>query len=45
VEIRVLRERTGALLEHQPQRLLEIQQIQVEMMEELVRHTKHEEAG
>jgi len=33
------------LLKHQWQRLLEIQQIQVEMMEELVRHTKQEETG
>jgi uncharacterized membrane protein len=45
LEIRNLHEKVDQLVKHQWQRLLAIQQIQVEMMEELVRHTKQEEAG
>jgi uncharacterized membrane protein len=42
LEIRNLHEKVDQLLKHQWQRLLEIQQIQVEMMQELVRHSQSE---
>ena len=40
VEIRAISTKVDRLLTHQWQRLLEIQQIQTEMMEELARHTR-----
>jgi uncharacterized membrane protein len=40
LEIRTLHSKLDLLLTHQWQRLLEIQQIQTEMMEELARHTR-----
>jgi uncharacterized membrane protein len=45
LEIRSLHEKMDQLLKHQWQRLLEIQQIQVDMMKELVRHKKGEQSA
>jgi uncharacterized membrane protein len=41
LEIRLLHEKIDHLITHQNQRLLEIQQIQVDLMEDILNHTRH----